>query len=545
MVNSGVETNVEAVLMNAKIFRRRPGDVPYPVEHTGDSSAAFDIWDHMVMKTCCQNLTVHQFDTPPAVVLDLGCGSGYWAIEAAKEWNSSTIVGYDVRDIQPNLFAKGMEPHKEIAHRVKWVHGNLLDGLQFSASHFDYVRIVNIGLGVPEDEWQFVFEEVARIMKPGGVIEVIEEDPIFPCALPPQRAPRTRPRPSPISIDLPPLEFALSSALSSKSSTTIMSDPWSATFEEHFERFDLNSPRSTLTVNSMTPPLTSPQSAYIDNHPYLSYTPRAPSMSEFDRTQDPRDHSRLKAAWEAMLSSRFIASNLLSVLPFYFSSSFADVQIHPPLKVPLPPNSSMEPAASAPSSAESSLDWTTLRESKMYSATSGASSASIRRSRPDSSTTPSDESVCPHSTTWTNMHLASVVNRVTGCKEAIWHEYKALYAADDMPLVTRTTRPGEVVAMSARSNSSTRESFDDEWTSWQNDMTDRIGMRASLAPQFGWPEPPGERPNWRVWRSMLAKVQLHEERQSVDTLPSTSTSKTDNPELCRSMRCYVGCKPRQ
>jgi len=45
-----------------------------------------DIWDNMFFSTCCRGLTMHQFDEAPTMVLDLGCGSGFWAIQAAKQW---------------------------------------------------------------------------------------------------------------------------------------------------------------------------------------------------------------------------------------------------------------------------------------------------------------------------------------------------------------------------------------------------------------------------------------------------------------------------
>lgn len=39
-----------------------------------------------------QSLTQHIFQTPPLLTLDIGCGSGYWAIEAAKQWKVSMPI---------------------------------------------------------------------------------------------------------------------------------------------------------------------------------------------------------------------------------------------------------------------------------------------------------------------------------------------------------------------------------------------------------------------------------------------------------------------
>ena len=45
-----------------------------------------DNWNQMFLSTLCRNVTMHQFDTPASTVLDLGCGSGLWVLEAAKTW---------------------------------------------------------------------------------------------------------------------------------------------------------------------------------------------------------------------------------------------------------------------------------------------------------------------------------------------------------------------------------------------------------------------------------------------------------------------------
>ena len=40
----------------------------------------------------CKSLTMHQFTEPPALSLDLGCGSGFWTIEAAKQWQVCPLL---------------------------------------------------------------------------------------------------------------------------------------------------------------------------------------------------------------------------------------------------------------------------------------------------------------------------------------------------------------------------------------------------------------------------------------------------------------------
>lgn len=42
----------------------------------------------MFLTNYFRGLAIHQFPTPPSVVLDLGCGTGYWVIEAAKQWKA-------------------------------------------------------------------------------------------------------------------------------------------------------------------------------------------------------------------------------------------------------------------------------------------------------------------------------------------------------------------------------------------------------------------------------------------------------------------------
>ncbi|KAJ7161421.1 hypothetical protein C8R43DRAFT_992828 [Mycena crocata] len=116
----------------------------------------------------------------PEHSLDLGCGTGSWIIDAAKEWPNCDFVGFDLVDIQIPL--KTLPPeYASIAERISWVHGNFLTNkLPFEDDEFDHVHIHAIAHGVPENKWGILFEEINRILRPGGVVEILEEDVIFP-----------------------------------------------------------------------------------------------------------------------------------------------------------------------------------------------------------------------------------------------------------------------------------------------------------------------------------------------------------------------------
>ncbi|KAJ7706019.1 hypothetical protein B0H17DRAFT_1035287 [Mycena rosella] len=116
----------------------------------------------------------------PERSLDLGCGTGSWVIDAAKEWPNCDFVGFDLVDVQIPI--KTLPPeYVSIAERISWVHGNFLTNkLPFEDDEFDHVHIHAIAQGVPENKWGILFEEVNRILRPGGVVEIIEDDVIFP-----------------------------------------------------------------------------------------------------------------------------------------------------------------------------------------------------------------------------------------------------------------------------------------------------------------------------------------------------------------------------
>ena len=149
-VSGPFHRDVEKELLSKKRELRRPhGEAIYCFPYTKEM-VDFDNWDLMFHTKYCfrDSLTMHQFETPPQMVLDLGCGSGLWVIEAAKQWKvnarmrytssplltdcrqETKIVGFEfLADLPPR---KGLP--EDIAQRIEWVQGNLY--VNSSSSHY-------------------------------------------------------------------------------------------------------------------------------------------------------------------------------------------------------------------------------------------------------------------------------------------------------------------------------------------------------------------------------------------------------------------------
>ncbi|KAJ6609229.1 S-adenosyl-L-methionine-dependent methyltransferase [Mycena sp. CBHHK59/15] len=525
------QKDVQALLLKQRACRRRPGEVPYPLDYSPDM-VNFDNWDQMFLRSCYGGgLTMHQFDTPPQVILDLGCGGGYWAMEAAKQWPEAQVVGFDLKEIQPELpqldayYMRALEDAGKTPHplpiadalggRLRWIHGNLLDGLPFASDHFDFVHIAGIGLGVPEDEWQFVLEEVSRVMKANGVLEIIEEDLIFPCS-----PPRTRSHLAPLNLDFSGRERKDSAPhsawSSSQSSHTLLSDIWSIPDSPDVYRVQKKPSLPTLPESSSgaltisfdaIPPLSSRNTTFFPQ-----------DMEIITTDAHPQDHTRLKTAWDAMLSRRFLAASLVTVLPFYLSSFFENVQTHPSLQISLPPSSTTPDVGSRGS--HDSFDADILFD---LSSTVGERGRALSDADASSIKSGGSQRAIPF---WGRMHLAKTVRTVTACKEALWAEYEQLYPGD-LPPITRTSRPKDARVRPFKH--SPREAFETEWRNWEHDMTDRISMRGRINSEFGWAKPEPS-PDWRIWRNRTAAI-------------ASTAARSSSPELCRSLRGFVGWKP--
>lgn len=487
-MNDSPHTNINVELLPLPKCRRLPGDVISPLTYTNDI-VNFDHWDHMFITNCCRSLTLYDFDGPPSTILDLGCGRGLWAIEIAKQWQGSRVVGFDIERMQPPLDVL----EKSVSRRLKWVQGNLLEQLPFSTGQFDFVRMVRMGLHIPEDEWPSVLAEIVRILSPHGVLEVIEEDLSFPCQ-------STR------SHDVTP-GSGNSSGSSTQGSNTVMT-----TTSSHKSVSSLRAKNNTNTsLDTLSGTSSTSLPSVLDaelKHP---------------KPPDPQDHSRLQRAWEEMLDTYFLSPQPLSVLPLYLSLSFSNIQTHHPLQIPLPPNSSdRQPLTTQHSISAVQLDPATLFELRALSA-----QPSFEADYSARASIMTAEGSQRSMSSWACMHLARTVRTIVGCKESIWSAYERLYGEDPTPVVVRTQRKTTLARTERPSlTNPLRDYFERDWINWENDMADRASVRGRMRAELAWSEPIGKPPDWRLWRNSLPKEDV-------------CSSRDESAEYCRSLRGFV------
>jgi len=74
------------------------------------------------------------------------------------------IIGIDISPIQPSQ----IKPEN-----FTFIQANFFDGLPFADDSFDFVfQRLMVG-AIPKDKWPLVINELTRVLKPGGYLEVV------------------------------------------------------------------------------------------------------------------------------------------------------------------------------------------------------------------------------------------------------------------------------------------------------------------------------------------------------------------------------------
>jgi ubiquinone/menaquinone biosynthesis C-methylase UbiE len=108
-------------------------------------------------------------------VLDVACGVGSWAIEAAQTYPTMSLVAIDISQRMIEYACTQANAY-QVSDRVEFRVMDALRPLEFPADCFD---LVNLRLGVSflrTWDWPKLLSELLQITRPGGVVRVTESD---------------------------------------------------------------------------------------------------------------------------------------------------------------------------------------------------------------------------------------------------------------------------------------------------------------------------------------------------------------------------------
>lgn len=121
---------------------------------------------HYLLRSVIEKNYVALLSPDLRTILDVGCGTGRWAREMALEFPLASVIACDLTDpaedeeLRPSNYTFRQE--------------NILQELHFPDASFDFVHQRLMLLSVPSAAWPQIIQELARLVKPGGWLELVE-----------------------------------------------------------------------------------------------------------------------------------------------------------------------------------------------------------------------------------------------------------------------------------------------------------------------------------------------------------------------------------
>ncbi len=110
-----------------------------------------------------QTIIKHAQPNPEDKILDAGSGTGNLAVKIEK--GGAVVYGIDISK-------EGVEMHKSKKPKGEVIVGSITDPLPFPDNYFDKIVSNNVLYTIPRFKREFVYKELYRVLKPGGVIVI-------------------------------------------------------------------------------------------------------------------------------------------------------------------------------------------------------------------------------------------------------------------------------------------------------------------------------------------------------------------------------------
>lgn len=140
-------------------------DGEYPLPNDEIEQDRLDLLHHLFKMILGGELFTAPLPASPQRVLDVGTGTGIWAIEFADQFPNTTVIGTDLSPIQPQWVPPNLQFYVEDCE-ANWT---------FSESeHFDFIHGRALCGGIAD--WPRFYSQAFDNLKPGGWMEMQDHE---------------------------------------------------------------------------------------------------------------------------------------------------------------------------------------------------------------------------------------------------------------------------------------------------------------------------------------------------------------------------------
>ena len=109
----------------------------------------------------------------PDKILDIGCSFGISSEYLKQHFTESMITGVD---LSPYFLAIASFRNNRTSNDIQYVHANAED-MPFDSNTYDKIFIQYLFHEMPESAIQNVVKETFRLLKPGGILAIVDLEP--------------------------------------------------------------------------------------------------------------------------------------------------------------------------------------------------------------------------------------------------------------------------------------------------------------------------------------------------------------------------------
>jgi SAM-dependent methyltransferase len=138
-------------------------DEAYFFPNDDEENDRLDMYHHIITLRCNGELHLAPIGPNPQRMLDLGTGTGIWAIDMGDKYPSAEIIGNDISPIQPSLVPPNVRFEIDDMEKT-WVYAN----------KFDYIHCRAMAGSLRD--WPKLLRQAYQFTKPGGYVEFQDFD---------------------------------------------------------------------------------------------------------------------------------------------------------------------------------------------------------------------------------------------------------------------------------------------------------------------------------------------------------------------------------